>query len=278
MSGHRGLVAKDDSTVLSGHRHACVTAGSEAGRTSLGWVPYLLPHEEGMAWWAEVTSCLAETADAGERRRYVHSYRRSVPQLIWTSWTSQVRQARPAPATVETRVTSAGLDILMVTPEDKFGIKMRASKAPRTPEQRYSLVAGGIYLVAGFLGFFVTGFSNFTEMTNHALLGIFMVNPFHNIVHLALGVFWLLAAFALTPAATEGMNVALGTTFLLATVLGWLGLFSVLSIPGGASADNVLHLITAAVTFAVGCGLLRGLFRGWFRGLSSAGSGQPATA
>jgi hypothetical protein len=66
------------------------------------------------------------------------------------------------------------------------------------------------------------------------------------------------------------MNVALGTTLLLATVLGWLGLFSMLSIPGGASGDNVLHLITAAATFAVGCGL--------FRGLSRAASGQPVTA
>jgi hypothetical protein len=236
----------------------------------LGWVPYLLPQDEGRAWWAEVTSCLAETADAGERRRYVRSYRRSAPQLIWTSWTSPIRQARPAPAAVDTSVTSAGPDMSMVTPEDKFGIKIRTGTAPRTPEQRYSLVAGSTYLVGGFIGFFLTGFSNFTEMTNHALFGIFMVNPFHNIVHLALGVFWLLAAFALTPAGTEGMNVALGTTLLLATVLGWLGLFSMLSIPGGASGDNVLHLITAAATFAVGCGL--------FRGLSRAASGQPVTA
>jgi hypothetical protein len=269
MSGQRAAVAKDGSTVLRGRP---LTAGPETGPTSLGWVPRLLPREEGMAWWAEMTSCLAETTDAGERRCYLRSYHRSVPQLIWTSWTSQVRQAQHAPA-VHTRTASAGpdmLDMSRVTPEDKFGIKMRASRAPGTLEQTYSLVAGASYVVAGILGFFVTGFNNVTEMTNHALFGIFMVNPFHNVVHLALGVFWLLAAFALTPAGTEGMNVALGTTFLLATVLGWLGLFSVLSIPGGASGDNVLHLITAAATFAFGGGLLRGLFR--------AASGQPVTA
>ena len=84
----------------------------------------------------------------------------------------------------------------MVSPEDKFGIKMRAGKAPRTPEQSFSLIAGSVYVVGGILGFFITGFARFTEVTNHALFGMFLVNPFHNIVHIALGAFWLLAAFA----------------------------------------------------------------------------------
>lgn len=39
-------------------------------------------------------------------------------------------------------------------------------------------------------------------MTNHALLGIFMLNPYHNIVHIAIGGLWLIAAFTLTPAGT----------------------------------------------------------------------------
>ena len=93
-----------------------------------------------------------------------------------------------------------------------------------------------------------------------------MVNPFHNIVHIALGAFWLLAAFALTPAGTEGMNIAIGGIYLLATVLGWLGLFALLSIPSGASGDNFLHLITALATFIFRCGLFR------------VASGKPATA
>jgi hypothetical protein len=258
MSGQRALVASD-SVVR--------TAGSAAAvATSLRWVPGLLPREEGMAWWAEVTSSLAETTDPGERRCYLRSYRRSVPQLVWTSWTSPVRQARPALAGIANRVERKGLDMSMVTPEEKFGIKIQSSKAPRTPEQSFSLIAGSIYVVGGIIGFFITGSGNITEVTNHALFGIFMVNPFHNIVHIALGAFWLLAAFALTPAGTEGMNIAIGGIYLLATVLGWLGLFSLLSIPSGASGDNFLHLITALATFVFGCGLFR------------AASGQPATA
>lgn len=252
---------------MSGHRAlGSAATASDSAPVSLSWVPGLLPGEEGRAWWAEVTSCLAETADPGERRRFLRSYRRSVPQLVWTSWTSGVRHARPAPAGVANSVEWKGLDVSMVTPEDKFGIKMSAGKGPRTPEQSYSLIAGSIYVVGGIIGFFITGFGSFTEVTNHALFGIFMVNPFHNIVHIGLGALWLLAAFALTPAGTEGLNIALGAIYALATVLGFLGLFSLLSIPSGASGDNFLHLITALATFIFGCGLFR------------AASGQPATA
>jgi Domain of unknown function (DUF4383) len=88
-------------------------------------------------------------------------------------------------------------------------------------------------VVGGILGFFITGFASFTEVTNHALFGVFLVNPFHNIVHIALGAFWLLAAFALTPAGTEGMNIAICGIYALATVLGFFGYFSLLSIPVG---------------------------------------------
>jgi Domain of unknown function (DUF4383) len=141
------------------------------------------------------------------------------------------------------------------TPEDKFGIKLRSKS--RTIEQNYSLLAGTVYVVGGIVGFFITGFGSFTEMTNHELFGVFMLNPFHNIVHIGLGAFWLLAAFALTPAGTEGVNIAIGGIYALATVLGILGYFSLLSIPGGVGiGDNWLHLVTAVVTLIFGSGIL----------------------
>ncbi len=227
---------------------------------SLGWVRGLLPAEEGTAWWAEVTSCVAEASDPGERRRYLRSYRQAIPQLVWTSWTSEVRSAKPALAGADYRnVKWKGTDVTFVNTEDKFGIKIQSARAPRTLEQSFSMIAGSIYVVGGIIGFFVTGFGSITEVTNHSLFGIFMLNPFHNIVHIALGGLWLLAAFALTPAGTEGMNVAIGGTYALATVLGFFGYFSLLSIPAGASGDNFLHLVTALVTFVFGCGLLRAM-------------------
>jgi hypothetical protein len=61
---------------------------------TLRWVRGLLPGDEGTAWLADVASCLAETSDKRERRRYMRSYRRGVPQLIWTSWAEHLSASR----------------------------------------------------------------------------------------------------------------------------------------------------------------------------------------
>lgn len=61
---------------------------------SLRWVRGLLPGDEGGVWLAEVASCLAETPDKSERRRFVRSYRRRMPQLIWTTWTVHLSGSR----------------------------------------------------------------------------------------------------------------------------------------------------------------------------------------
>jgi hypothetical protein len=151
-----------------------------------------------------------------------------------------------------------GMDMTFATPEEKFGIKLRSRS--RTLEQNYSLLAGTVYVLGGIVGFFITGVGNFSEMTNHALFGVFMLNPFHNIVHLCIGAVWLLAALALTPAGAEGVNISIGGIYALATVLGILGYFSLLSIPAGligmGVGDNWLHLVTAVVTLIFGSGLL----------------------
>jgi hypothetical protein len=240
--------------------------GSSLDPGSLRWVRGLLPDVEGTAWWAEVASCLAETPDPGERRRFLRSYRWSAPQLVWTSWTSQVRCVQPVQQSIKySSVEWKGRDMAFASPEDKFGIKL--GSRGRTLEQSYSMIAGSIYIVGGIIGFFITGFANITEMTNHALFGIFMLNPLHNIVHIFFGLLWLLGAFALTPAGNEGVNIALAGVYVLAAVLGFLGYFSLLSIPSGFAGDNWLHLVTAVVTLVFGSGVL-----------SATGSRQTSTA
>ena len=146
-----------------------------------------------------------------------------------------------------------------VNPEDKFGIKIQSRNASRSIEQKFSMIAGSTYVVGGIIGFFITGFSNITEMTNHALLGIFMLNPYHNIVHITIGGLWLIAAFALTPAGTQGMNIAIGGVYALATLLGFMGYLSLLSIPSGMAGDNFLHLVSALLPLIFGSGLLSGM-------------------
>lgn len=157
-----------------------------------------------------------------------------------------------------------GTDMAFVSPEDKFGIKLR--NAGRTPEQNFSMILGSIYIVGGIIGFFISGFANITEMTNHNLFGIFLINPYHNIVHIGIGAFWLLGAFALTAAGNEGLNIAIGGIYALAGVIGWMGYLSLLSIPPGPVGDQWLHIITALLTLTLGTGLI------------SAGRRQAATA
>ena len=159
MSGHRALVAGDNEMLgRIGLRDWRATAGFRPGPalgpSSLRWIRSMLPGEEGTAWWAEVTSCLAETLDLGQRRQYVRSYRRSVPQLVWTSWTSQVRCVAPAPVGVEySSVKWKGMDMAFANPEEKFGIKLHSEPGPKTIDQMYSVLLGLVVLVLGIIGF-----------------------------------------------------------------------------------------------------------------------------
>jgi hypothetical protein len=229
------------------------------GPRSLRWVRRLLPAAEGTVWWAEMTSCLAETPDPGRRRRYVRSYRRSVPLLVWTSWRSEVRCVAPALVGVEySSVTRKGTKMTSLSPEEKFGIRLYEKPTPRTLDQKYSVLLGLVVIVLGVIGLFLTGFSNFTEMTNHSIFGLFQTNPFHNIVYIIFGLLWLLGAFALTPAGNQGLNIAVAGVLVLVAVLGFLGYLSLLSIPPGINGDNLLHLVVGLATLIVGGGLLSG--------------------
>jgi hypothetical protein len=159
MSDHSALVA-GDSQILGGigRRDQRATAlcrpGPAPKPNSLRWVRGLLPGEEGTAWWAEMTACLAEIPDPGPRRQYVRSYRRSVPQRVWTSWTSQVHCVAPAPVGVEySSVKWKGMDMAFANPEEKFGIKLHSEPGPKTIDQMYSVLLGLIVLVLGILGF-----------------------------------------------------------------------------------------------------------------------------
>lgn len=152
---------------------------------------------------------------------------------------------------------------MTVDPENKFGIKIESRGRGRTLEQNYALLAGTVYVVIGVAGFFWTGlFANFAEQTNKALFGIFYINPFHNIVHVAVGAIWLMAALVLTPPGTEGVNFAIGGFYLLAAILGFLGYLSLVSVPSGNDPDNYLHLITALVTVVFGSGILSAMRSG----------------
>jgi hypothetical protein len=96
--GVTGSVLGVTSAVRGRRRHSQAPTGlrtviSPAPKT-LRFVGGLLPGDEGTAWVAEVGSCLAEARDQSERRRYVRSYLRNVPQLVWTSWAVRLGASR----------------------------------------------------------------------------------------------------------------------------------------------------------------------------------------
>ncbi|MGH3842050.1 MAG: DUF4383 domain-containing protein [Pseudonocardiaceae bacterium] len=139
--------------------------------------------------------------------------------------------------------------------ETTFGIKPEMRL--KSLAQKYSLLAGVFYLALAVTGFW-TGSSSGTGM-NDMLFGVFMVNPFHNFIHLAVGLLWLMGAFVLTADGAEGLNLALGSFWVLATVLGFLGYLSALAVMSGTMPDTFLHLGTAVATLLFGTGLLRSL-------------------
>jgi hypothetical protein len=120
----------------------------------------------------------------------------------------------------------------------------------KTVPEILALAFGAIYLLVGIVGFFVTGFDDFAGNSQHEmLLGLFMINPLHNIAHILVGVVGLVLARTLAGARTygwllAGLYAALFVYGLLAVGEDW----DFLNING---ADNVLHLLTALVGLVI---------------------------
>lgn len=117
----------------------------------------------------------------------------------------------------------------------------------RSLAQIVGLLFGVTYLLVGLAGFAVTSGVDFAGAEGERLLGVFEVNPLHNVVHLAVGAALLYGAMAGRNAA-RAVNATVGATYLL---VGIVGLFvtgnedvNVLAIN---HADNVLHLGSAAL-------------------------------
>lgn len=116
----------------------------------------------------------------------------------------------------------------------------------------FSALVGVAYLVGGIIGFIVTGpVTGWAADGSTAILG-FEINPFHNLVHLGVGVIFLGATFLSRREALEGVNIAGGAVYLLATVLGFAGGLTALSINAGIVADNFLHLGSGLAPVIVG--------------------------
>ena len=107
------------------------------------------------------------------------------------------------------------------------------SGAARTPAQLFARVFGIVYILVGVLGFIPP------ITPNSALLGVFGINPLHNVAHLIVGAVWVFGSTS--PANARMVNLVIGVLYLLLGLLGLLGLL-VPALLNNNPADTALHL------------------------------------
>ena len=125
-----------------------------------------------------------------------------------------------------------------------------------SPNRIVATVFGAVYLLVGLLGFAVTGGVGFIATEGGLLLGIFEVNPLHNIAHLLIGAA-LLATGLMSVRAAKTTNITVGAVYLLLGIVGFFLVGTALNILALNTFDHFLHLASAIVLLGVGLGVER---------------------
>jgi hypothetical protein len=113
----------------------------------------------------------------------------------------------------------------------------------------YATILGWTFVVVAVAGFFLTGFGDFFGVDGETLI-LFGVNPAHNVIHLILGVTYLIGARA-SEAGARAVVLVLSSAYLLVGVLGLLLMDTSANILAINQADNILHLAVGALGVAV---------------------------
>jgi hypothetical protein len=124
----------------------------------------------------------------------------------------------------------------------------------RALPQLLALGFGVVYVLVGLVGFLVTGFAGFAEPnTDQHLLGIFELNPFHNVGHLVTGLTGIVLARTLGGARAYGWLLVVSHIGLLAFGLLYANEDTALNFFSFNVADNVLHagVILAGLVIAL---------------------------
>jgi hypothetical protein len=109
----------------------------------------------------------------------------------------------------------------------------------------YAQVLGVVLTLVGILGF-VPGLA-----PNGNLLGIFAIDPLHNVIHLLSGVGGLVAGFTAAGRYARLYAGVFGAAYALVTIVGFIQGTTVLGLVSVNAADNVLHLLIAVTSLAV---------------------------
>jgi hypothetical protein len=121
----------------------------------------------------------------------------------------------------------------------------------RSPAQIFCLVIGATLVLVGLLGFIAeSAFDTGTAGLDGEKLILFEVNGWHNVVHLASGLF-LLALMGRHDTARLAA-LSFGAIYGVVTVIGLVDGRDVLGLFPVNPADNVLHILLTAAAFAAG--------------------------
>ena len=114
----------------------------------------------------------------------------------------------------------------------------------KSPAQIYALTFGATLVLAGILGFFYTADFSTGDTERDALIGVFDVNGWHNLVHIASGVAGLLA-FSAGARASRTYALVFGAVYLVVAIWGFVigSGESILGFIPVNTEDNILHLI-----------------------------------
>ncbi len=122
-----------------------------------------------------------------------------------------------------------------------------------SPNRLVGTIFGAVYLLVGALGFAVTGGVGFIATSGGLLLGIFEVNPLHNVAHLLIGAALLIGGLSSARAA-KGVNTTVGAAYLLLGIVGFFLVGTAANILALNTFDHFLHLASALVLLIVGLG------------------------
>jgi hypothetical protein len=112
----------------------------------------------------------------------------------------------------------------------------------------FAVILGVVFLAVGILGF-VPGIT-----TNDMLLGIFMVNGAHNLVHIASGIIFLLAAMGGAGPSRMWFQI-FGIIYAIVAIWGFaVGTGNTLFIVSNNPAITWLHVVLAVVMLLIGFG------------------------
>ena len=118
--------------------------------------------------------------------------------------------------------------------------------------QKVMPIIGAFYVLIGIIGFFITGFGAFVSNTGDELLG-FSINPFHNLVHVAIGGFLIIMSRQ-TATMAEGACLGVGLFYIVAAVIGVIGVsnLTIISMYGRGDLENLNHIVNGVLLLGIG--------------------------